>query len=120
MPPVTEMLPPVQLMFAVVKLPVPLPTEEAVTVEGADAGLPTLVAVPMMLNTQVGPEKLEGAATGPPAFAGIEGTEESGPLAGEPDDEDAGAGAGAAVAVASNKQRTLTANMLPFPLKLSG
>lgn len=101
-----------QVMLAVVKVPLlPLPTLDAVT-EGAADGLPIVLDVPTNVNTQVGPLKEEGAATGPPAFAGITGTEASGPLAGEPEKLADGAGAGAAAAAVSNKQATKHGNIL--------
>ena len=104
-PPVTESVPPVQEMLAAVKVPLPLPTLDAVT-EGAAAGLPIVLKVPIKVNTQVGPLKVEGAATGPPASAGILGTEASGPAAGEPDKIADGAGAGAAVTAVRSRQAT--------------
>ena len=100
------MLPPVQVMLAVVKVPLlPLPTLDAVT-EGAADGLPIVLDVPTNVNTHVGPLNEEGAATGPPAFAGIMGTEASGPLAGEPEKLADGAGAGAALTAVSSRQAT--------------
>lgn len=101
-----------QVILAVVSVPLlPLPTLDAVT-EGAADGLPIVFDVPTSVNTQVGPLNEEGAATGPPAFAGIVGTEASGPLAGAPEEVADGAGAGAAATAVSSKQATKSGSIL--------
>ena len=105
-------------MLAVVRPPLPVLTDDAVTLpEGAGAGLVAIaLEVPTILKTQVGPVKLEGAATGPPAFEGIAGTvasADTGPLAGDPEFElEEGAGAGAVLATPSRRQTSKHGSML--------